>query len=198
MFLSFNQYVPLQVNDRMVNMSMGALTLSAERDELYDITFPYFHGSLIFAIPSGKPYTSLEKLFFPFYKSVWFNLILLFTSATMIITWMKFLTKKKREFLIGKQNSSPFFNMIVVCFGGVMNPIPTRNFARTALLNWIVFAMIVRNAYQGTLFGFLNGEQRHRPLYTLTDIFEKSNVDIYLWTARFQEIYDAVPLIRKR
>lgn len=48
----------------MANMSIGALTVSAERNELYHITFPYFHGSLIFAIP----YTSLEKLVFPFYN----------------------------------------------------------------------------------------------------------------------------------
>lgn len=179
-------------------MSIGALSLSAERDKLYDITFPYFHGSLIFAIPLGKPYTSLEKLFFPFYKSVWFYLILLFTSATLIITWMKFVTKKKREFLIGKRNGSPFLNTINVCFGGVINPIPKRNFARIILINWIIFAMIIRNAYQGTLFGFLNSEQRHRPLYTLAEIFDKSNIAINVWTARFQGIYDAFPLIRKR
>lgn len=188
----------LKVSDGEANMSMGGLNQSPERHKLYDISFPYYSGSLMFAIPPGKPYTSLEKLFFPFDTIIWAYTSVLFAVAIFVIIWTKLIAKRRREFLIGRQNDAPFLNMINVCFGGVMNLMPKRNFARTMLLIWILSSMIIRNAYQGTLFSFLRGEQRNRPLYTLHDIFEGSNVRIYVWRARFQELYDNVPIIRHR
>lgn len=170
---------------------------SPERHKLYDASIPYHYGSLQFAVPSGKKFTSLEKIFFPFRVQIWICLSVLFAIVISSIIWMKSITRTKRAFIIGDRNDAPLLNTVSVCFGVALRRTPTRNFARTLLIIWIVFAMVVRNAYQGTLFGFMRGNQRNRPFTRIGQIFE-SNVKVYAIRSFFQEIYDAVPSVRDR
>lgn len=178
-------------------MTIGAIIVTSNRLEQYDVTFPYYYGKLLFAIPAGVPFTSLEKIFFPFNMPVWVYLSILFTSAVFIVLYLKIIGKRRREFLIGKRNDAPFLNMITVFLGGVIGSIPKRNFARTILTIWLLSSMILRNAYQGTLYSFLRGDQRNPPLYRINDIF-KSNVKIYMWRSYFQQFYENYPAIRPR
>ncbi|KAG4066326.1 hypothetical protein HA402_000550 [Bradysia odoriphaga] len=185
------------LSDNTANLSIGGLVASTQRLKLYDMCVPYHHGSLRFAVPPGKKFSSLEKIFFPFRYKIWYCLSVLFAFVILAIISMKSLTRTKRTFIIGDRNDAPLLNTVNICFGGSLTRIPKRNFARTLLIIWIVCAMIVRNAYQGTLFGFLRGDQRNRPFSQMDEIFE-SNVKIYAIRSFFQELYDAVPAIRDR
>lgn len=186
-----------QLSDNTANVSIGGLVASPQRHQLYDMSLPYHHGSLQFAVPSGKKYTSLEKIFFPFGTRMWICLSIVFAFVIAIVIWMKSTTRTKRAFIIGARNDAPLLNAVSICFGGTLKRIPTRNFARTLLILWLVFTMIVRNAYQGTLFGFLRGDQRNRPFVRMVEIFE-SDVKVFAIRSFFQEIYDAVPSVRDR
>lgn len=128
----------------------------------FSISNAYIYPSLLYAIPPGRKFTALEKLYFPFALTVWLYISALFVIAAVLCVILKLIEKKKRDFFVGKSNSMPFFNMVVVSLGGTIsiNHLPMRSFARTMLLIWLISTLILRNAYQGKLFDYLRGDQR--------------------------------------
>lgn len=158
------------------------------------MSFTHFYGSLLFAIPPGQPYSSLEKLFFPFKLKVWACICALFLFGAIVIIILKLSSNEKRDFFIGKSNNMPFFNMISHCFGGNTTyiGIPARNFARTLFMIWLLSTLILRNAYQGKLYDNLRGNQRQLPYFLIDDLF-KSNLKLYLYESFFQDSTDNIP-----
>lgn len=168
---------------------MGAIIVSAERFEVYSVSIPYFHASLIYAIPQGRLYTSLEKLVFPFRFRVWIGVAVLLLSAAFLTFILKFLARKIRDFVFGSNNSAPLLYTVNICLGIAQYQIPRRNFARTMLLIMLFTWFVIRNAYVSTLFGFLQREQRMPPLYRLDDIEEADN-KVYVMETFYQRFYE--------
>lgn len=170
---------------------MGALTPTAFRDGRFSSSVAYMYPSLIFGIPPGRPYSSLEKLYFPFTVNVWICILLLFVASAIVIIALKFVSKDKRTFFVGQSNNMPFFNMVNISLGGAMssNKLPFRNFARTLLMIWLISSLVLRNAYQGKLFDSLRGSQRNQPFFELNKLYE-SNLKLYLLDAFYVYISD--------
>lgn len=75
---------------------------------------------MLFAIPPGKRYSSLEKLFFPFNITVWMYILGTFLAMAVIIVTLKLISKSKRDFVIGRNNDAPFLNLFATCLGAGM------------------------------------------------------------------------------
>lgn len=135
----------IQISDGTANVTLGAIIMAATRAEKYEMTQAYFYGSLLYAIPNGKPYGSFEKLFFPFRYKIWILLATVFAIAAMILLLLKLTAQKKRDFLVGASNNMPFFNMVNICLGGTMTFIemPLRTFARAMLMMWLLSSLVV-------------------------------------------------------
>lgn len=176
---------------------MGAIIYTAHRTETYSISFPYFYGSLVFAIPAGRQYSSFEKIFFPFKYIIWSCICTMFVVTITVTTALKFVAQRKRNFVIGPKNDSPLLNAINVCFGGTINRLPQRNFARSILTIWLLTSFVLRNSYQGTLLSFLRKEQRMQPLFYLEYILN-TNVKLYLQETFYQQLYNDLPALRDR
>lgn len=183
-----------QVLDGSTNLTIGATIPVLSRLETFSISFMYFYGSLLYAIPDGKPYSTLEKLYFPFDIQVWICICVLFFIAASVIIVLKILPNTFRDFSIGKSNATPFFNMINICLGGsiTFHDMPLRNFARTILMIWMISTLILRNAYQGKLFDNLRGNQRMSPLYTFDRLYD-STIKLYIFASFLPFVKDAVP-----
>lgn len=138
-----------KIGDDDANLTVGSIILTTHRAEIYSRSYTHFYGSLLYAIPNGSPYSSLEKLVFPFRNKVWYCLCVIFLIAVVVMFILKLMPKKNREFVVGK-STSPMFNMISIFLGGavIFYKVPVRNFARTIFLLWLFFSLIVRNAYQ--------------------------------------------------
>lgn len=132
-------------------MTLGAIIVAATRAERFEMTQAYFYGSLLYSIPYGKPYSSLEKLFFPFRFIIWILMCAIFIVAAVVLLLLKFTAIKNRAFMIGASNNMPFFNMVNICLGGPvsLNDMPIRNFARTLLTIWLLSTLV------GAYFCFL-------------------------------------------
>lgn len=178
-----------QVEDGIANFSIGAIFLSSQRPGNLAASFPFYYGSLVFMIPPGHPYNSFKKLFLPFDVRIWLCIALFFGAALAIWFALKTCWRSSRDFVIGRGNSMPLINLVIVCLGGSMTvpQMPTRNFARTILTILLLATLILRNAYQGNLFNHLRTQKNERPLYYRREIFN-SDVNIYV-TETFYEQY---------
>lgn len=178
---------------------MADIILTPERAKKFSYSIPYFYDSLIFAIPPAKAYSSLEKLFFPFKTTVWWCICASFVVVSIIILILKSISKSKRDFVFGRNNDAPFFNLISTCLGGVITEyqLPRRNFARTIVGIVLLTTLILRNAYLGNLFNFLRMQKRMEPLYYIQDIFE-SDVTLFVPEVLCEKYQVEFPSIRHR
>lgn len=178
-------------------MSMGANFYTAPRALAYGASFPYFYSSMVFAIPAGEKYSFMSTIFFPFEYIIWSLIGFIFLATLIVVGGLKLTTFQQRAFVIGQNNDLPFFNMLNICFGGAISRLPTRNFARSLLLIWLVMSLVLQVAYQSKLFHFLRTEQRRTPLFTLDAVYQ-SNYDLYILETYYQIFYDAMPDDRRR
>lgn len=118
----------------------------------------------------------------------------LFVLAVIIMFVLKLIPTQNRDFIVGKSNNTPFFNMIYIYLGGAitLDRVPVRNFARTIFLIWLLFSLVIRNAYQGKLFDNLRSKQRMAPLFRLNDLFQ-SDLRLYLMESFYQNVADILP-----
>lgn len=182
------------MGDGDANLTLGAIVVAASRAEKYSMSFAYVYGFLLYAIPPGKPYSSFEKLFFPFKIIIWSCICTLFVIAAIVLVALKLMPRKNRDFFIGKSNNMPFFNMVTICLGGTVSikDMPLRNFARSMLLIWLLLTLVLRNAYQGKLYDNLRSHQRMAPFYRLHELYE-SNLNLFLYESFYQNVADVMP-----
>lgn len=115
----------------------------------------YYTSNLVWAIPVGRETTPLAKLLKPFQYKVWVYFLVTLVVVFVIVTIVKFLSRESQDFVFGKGVESPVLNMINVFLGGSLHKLPTRNFARTILMIFMVYCFIVQNSYKGGLFQFM-------------------------------------------
>lgn len=163
-----------------MNISIGAVAFDLRRLQFFSASFPYFHSALLFAIPNGKPFTTFEKLFLPFKYIIWSCIASLFAIGFIVIVSLKWCSKaEQRKFIVGAKNRTPYINMINICLGGSVTTSPKRNFARYVLIVWLIGCIILRNAYQGSLFDVLRKLKTTPPKDTL-DAMVDANYSLYM------------------
>lgn len=189
----------MKVLNGSANLTIGAVTPSTIRAQNFSWSMPFFYGYMLFAIPPGKSYTALEKLFFPFHNRVWICSCVIIVVAIAIMIILKLTPRPYRDFVIGKSNDMPFFNMLNACLGGTISTSnsPSRNFARFVLLIWLLSTLVLRNAYQGKLFHNLRSKQHKSPYFRLDELYE-SDMKLYLPDAYYQIVADIVPKYKHR
>lgn len=162
-----------------MNICIGAVAYNLKRLQYFSASFPYFHSGLLFAIPNGKPFTTFEKLFLPFKYIIWSCIASMFAIGFIVIVSLKWSRVEQRKFLVGAKNRTPFMNMISICLGGSISNTPKRNFARYMLIVWLIGCIILRNAYQGSLFDKLRKSKSNPPMDTL-DAMLDANYTLYM------------------
>ncbi|KAG5668377.1 hypothetical protein PVAND_016317 [Polypedilum vanderplanki] len=126
----------------------------------------------------GELYTPYEKLLLPFDFDTWMLLIFTFTSALSIIFIINRLTKPIQQIVFGKKVQTPSLNVIGTFFGIGQLREPENNFGRLLLINFLLFCLVIRNAYQGVMFEMMTKEMRRPEAQTFEDLWE-NNFDVY-------------------
>lgn len=130
--------------------------------------------------------TPLARMFAPLQTSIWLTIAALVCSAMLVILLTKCLSPSKRRFIIGGRiNRTPIINMISLVLGNnianqrMRHPRYFGTFARTLTLIWMVLFLILRNAYQCSLYHFLHSQKLKSPFDTFDGI-RKSDIDIII------------------
>lgn len=168
--------------DGDANMTIGSYDPSLERVRIMSFTRSYMQHAFVFAYEKSRQLSSpLARLMAPFQDSVWISIAFILSASTLIILLLKKLSTKQRHFVIGGYiNRTPIMNMLNILIGnGISNSKMKQTqyfgcFARTLLIFWLFFWLIVRNSYQGSLYQFLQSQLVQSPYDTVEKVREST------------------------
>lgn len=133
----------------------------------------------IIIVPPGQELTSFEKLFRPFQTSVWLLVLLLLAFACIIIIIIKRQNILVRELVFGVNNRTPLLNVTLVSVGGTLHKLPAKSFPRVLLMIFILYGLVMRSIYQGSLVHNLQSGDRKPPISSVAELMEKK-IESYL------------------
>lgn len=137
-------------------------------------TITYFFLPLVLAIPKGYPLSSFERLTNPFSYAIWLMFGFSFLVGILVIVGVKsFRRLDIAAFLFGKFNNFPLANLFNTLLGGsLISPAPRRNFARYILALWLLYTMVIRNAYTGKMYTLLQDSKLKTSFKTVQQLVE--------------------------
>lgn len=162
------------------NMIFGFFFSSYNKCKYLSCSQPYFNVPLVLIIPPTSLLTAFEKLFQSFDVFVWILLTITFLVGLTVIVIVNKQSKVCQNFVFGHETKMPIINFLSIVFGVSMHRLPGRNFARFLLMTFVLFCLVQRNLYVGSLFRFMQSEDHHKELSTLNEIVEKG-FDIFMY-----------------
>lgn len=147
-------------------------------------------------VPPGSSKSPIEKLLGPFEPVLWYLLISIISIGLLTIKIVSLNNRRIQNFVFGANVRSPYLNIFSILFGISMKKISKRNFARTLLMLFTIFCFIIRNSYQGSLFGFLKTNFNGNEISSIDAAVEKDFT--FYMVASAQEHTIRVPEVFKR
>ena len=132
----------------------------------------------------------------PLSQHTWITICSVILVSTVVLLLTKQLSRRWRHFYIGgEMNRTPILNMWTSVLGNpIANPRITNgrnlgNFARTLTILWILLWLIIRNAYQSSLYTYLQSNRLTSPYDTVEKI-RKSDCKVLTPPATYGLIKD--------
>lgn len=155
-----------------ISVAGWILTPKAAKD--LDFTSPYITDPMVFFVPPPLPFSTLEKLTFPFTTVVWFMILLSFVIGFLAIFFTLRCSKNVQDFVFGSEVTGPYLNMIVAFIGGAQDVSPRRNFASFLLMMFLIYSLVIRRLYQGSYFKLMQSNKHHKALETIDEMIERN------------------------
>lgn len=162
-----------QVVGGAVDMTIGNLFMTTIRMQVMSSIRAYQFMPLVLIIPPGKPYTSFEKLFMPFQSTVWKLLMFVSACGIGVICVFNYYGANAQNFVFGHGVRYHYLNMLLIFVGGSQHHLPQGNFARYLLMTFILFCLVQRTLYQGSLYHFFQSEHRAAEVETIDQMIER-------------------------
>lgn len=152
----------------------------------------YFRNILyVFELTVEAPYTSYEKLFFPFDETIF--LISVFCVAFGVTLIVNQLPKSIQDEIYGENVNTPTMNIVAIFFGIGQTRLPRKNFARIILILFIWFCLIFRTCYQSKLFEFMTSDPRRPSPKSIDDLYDNNFRISTLSLDNFQMLQNMIP-----
>lgn len=189
----------LQTKSGATNLSIGAIVQTDDRLAQFTASSPYIYLNLVFAIPKGRPYTSFEKLFFPFRWNIWCLLGSVFVIGYVLVLYLRIRLPILRHIIVGSRSrfAAPYLNMVNIFLGGPLLFLPRTRTAVNLAVTWLFATLVLRTAYQGHLFDLLQSDMTYPQVDTMQKIHD-SDLLIYSPTTFFNVLYKNVPAYQGR
>lgn len=147
--------------------------LKVNRLKFIDNTTPYINQHIAFIIPPGAELSSLEKFIKPLDYYTWALLIFYITVGIVVIYCVRRGSTDLQDFVFGTGVKDPYINVIVAIFGSSQKIIPQKNFARYLLMMFLMYCLIMRTLYTGSLYRFLQSKVYHKEAQSIDEMIQK-------------------------
>lgn len=159
--------------DRSADLAIADLWLKLNRLTVLSSTVPYFVAHIVLAIPPGREYSTFQKLIYPFKWSFWMAIVLCFLIAIIVIFIINLFSKNIQSFVFGHGVQHPYLNLYVGFIGSPQRKLPKTNFARYLLMMLLIYALIIRTAYQSSFYNLLQTNDRHKEVQTIDEMIDR-------------------------
>lgn len=159
---------------------IGGLLLRSSRVEIMDYSDTYFSNPVVFIVPPGEKLNRFQKLLRPFDSIVWIVLLSILMTSLVVMTILSLKLKNLKQFIFGSKVENPSVNLLIAIFGGSQTHLPTESVPRLFLIMIVVFCLVVRSAYQGLMFKFLQSDGRLKEVQSIDEMIEK-NYRFYMY-----------------
>lgn len=143
----------------------------------FEPSLDYDSTDLVFVIPPGREISFIGKIVMPFNWIVWICLVASVLLAAVLIQIIKNIGQHElKRTIIGWRTKTPIWNLINIVLNGsiVETQLPRTNFARFVLLKILIFSLVFRSAYTGSLYGFVERDIHTQSINKINDLFEKN------------------------
>lgn len=169
------------------NLEPGSFNVT-ENDIFWPIEVPFIQGysynfapsvsflftKFTFAVPPGELYTPLEKMFIMFDLELWIAIIVTLLIAIVVIQVINRLPEKVRNYVYGRNITSPTLNLQATFLTGAPSRSPGRNFARFLLMMFIIWSLVIRTCYQSKLYQYLQADMRKSRVRTIREVLDQN------------------------
>ncbi|XP_055845044.1 uncharacterized protein LOC129911316 [Episyrphus balteatus] len=139
-------------------------------------TIAYHTSIFIFVVRGKSILSSLGRLAKPFTINLWV-LVAGFLLFTMLFTSvLKVMKLKVYQFVFGKENHSPVTNFFALFLGYGVSQTPRRNFARYIFVLLLFLTLVLRSAYQGSLYDAFRKDSFDSKLSGYDDLIKSNYV----------------------
>lgn len=185
-----------EVYNRKVDLIFGLYSLQKSRmDFLSETKFLYF-DSIIAVVPPAVLIGSLQKLLLPFDFFTWIALSVVLSISIVVIFFLKLCFKKHRDFIVGRNTRNHFLNLWNVILGGSLHNLPQKNFARFLLMCFVIFCLIIRSSYTGSLFNNIRKDISEREIKSISEL-DEMEYTFYVYESLADRLNDVKGMKRK-
>lgn len=142
--------------------------------DLYHFTRPYIYENGYLIVPPGEHFSSYEKLILPYDQNIWLWIVMVFATVFAAIAVTSCIKKDVREYIFGTGEKSPSLSVARIFFGVSLEKIPTRNFTRLLIMFATLYCLIIRTAYQGKMFEFLQKNISKPQIGSIDEMIEQN------------------------
>ncbi|CAG9810552.1 unnamed protein product [Chironomus riparius] len=128
------------------------------------------NGYFLLASTPSEFYTNYEKMWLPFDDVTWILLLFTFVAAFTVIFIVKLMDIDVRNAVLGREITTPSWNIIHIFFGISHLKLPMASIPRFILMLLILFCLIFRTCYQSKFFEFMTSDMRKPPPKTIDDL----------------------------
>lgn len=154
------------------DMTICDMWITRNRAKYFDAATAYMRDDIIFVIPPRAELSSFEKLIYPLDDQTWIFLIICFAIGYLVIFIISMRSRAVQNFVFGENERNPYLNMFHAFLGGSLVKVPRRNFARFILLNFLLFSMIIRWAYEGAMYQFMQSDKKYKEPETIQELID--------------------------
>lgn len=159
--------------DGRAELSLAHWWLKGYRLNFFAATTPYTIEPIIFVIPPGREFSSIDKLIFPFSLMLWMSIFACFLVGFFVIFITQRQSRTVQSFVFGSNVKHPYLNMFIGFIGGTQKILPRTSFARFLLMVFLMSTLVIRSLYQGSFYKLMQSNKRHREVQSIDEMIEK-------------------------
>jgi hypothetical protein len=110
----------------------------------------------------------------------WALLAAVIVIASVVIMLIKLIPEEYYVRIIGKRMRNEFMNLLIGFLGLSQHDLPDKNFPRYLLMMYLIFCLIVRSLYLGSMFNMLKSDIRMGEFVSIRDFYE-AGFSFYLY-----------------
>jgi hypothetical protein len=178
-----------------MDITIGDYFMKANRLKFFDASISFLSYPVFFVASKGEKLTSIEKLLAPFSKTVWIFLSASFFGGIFVIYSIDLHHKICVKSQLSEKVKNPLNIFLTIIFGVTLKKLPFKNFTRVIFIIFIISFLIMRSIYQGSLYKFLQSDQRRKVPGTANGLIEEE-YEFYLYDS-WLEVVENDPKILK-